>query len=288
MFIDTPFTITRDDADLYVEHVGPEDAEVIYFLHGGPGYNSYSFRDLMGEDLESFQMLYADQRGAGRSYTDAAFTVDTLAEDVKAILATLKIPQVTLLAHGFGAMVAMRYARLYPEGVTRLILVNPWVDMPLLARMFQRQAAFMSDRKELALPPESALADAESLEPQPFLEQAFEWVTPKQLFDYMEFPDPSSRLRLEHSDTEALLGPQNNHIPEDTWLQSVKEDLDAVKLPTVVLAGQQDLTSYSEQIELVLERMPHALVSLLDAGHYPWIDDPELFTDLLKQAMQVS
>jgi proline iminopeptidase len=53
----------------------------------------------------------------------------------------------------------------------------------------------------------------------------------------------------------------------------------------VVVAPTHDRTSYPEQVEATLERAPHALVSLLDSGHYPWIDDPRTFLDLLHEAM---
>src|SRR5690606_3907994 len=71
-FFDQIVNVERADADLYVERVGPDQAPVVYYLHGGPGYGSHSFRDLMGDDLEQFQVIYADQRGGGRSYGSGA------------------------------------------------------------------------------------------------------------------------------------------------------------------------------------------------------------------------
>ena len=109
-FLDAPIHIERDDADLYVEQVGPQEAQSIYFLHGGPGYSSFSFRDLIGEELEAYRLLYADQRGSGRSYAHSPFTLDDLAGDVDTVLASLQVPGATLLAHGFGALVAVRAA----------------------------------------------------------------------------------------------------------------------------------------------------------------------------------
>jgi len=54
----------------------------------------------------------------------------------------------------------------------------------------------------------------------------------------------------------------------------------------VVLVGTRDATAYPSQVEAGLERMPGALVSLLEAGHYPWIDDPEAFLPLLHEALR--
>ena len=44
--LDEAYRLDTPDAELYFELVGPPDAPVIFYLHGGPGYNSHSFRDL--------------------------------------------------------------------------------------------------------------------------------------------------------------------------------------------------------------------------------------------------
>lgn len=284
---DRPLNIERRDADLYVEQVGPVDAPVVYYLHGGPGYNSFSFRDLAGDDLGEFQMLYADQRGGGRSYSARTFDLDVLADDVHAVLDALEAPSASLLAHGFGAAVAVRAALRAPERFERLVLVNPWLSMPLLARDLQRAAAREAGHLDEALPPEAALAEPETLDPEALVDQAFGWLSAKALFDTMQFPDPSSRLRLEHSDTTALFGPAEADEPEGVWRLDLLDELAGLRLPTVVLVGTHDLTCYPSQAEAVLERLPDALTSLLDAGHYPWIDDPDTFAPLLVEALRV-
>lgn len=286
-YLDRPLNIERADADLYVEQVGPAGAAVVYYLHGGPGYNSLSFRDLVGDELEDFQLLYADQRGGGRSYSASPFDLDLLADDVRAVLDALEAPRATLLAHGFGAQIAVRAALRTPDRVERLVLVNPWLSMPLLARDLQRRAAQEAGHPDEALPPENALADPETLDPESLVDQAFAWVSAKALFDRMEFPDPSSRLRLEHADATALFGPQEGSEPESIWRLDVLEELASLHVATVVLLGTRDATAYPAQAEAALERLPGALTSLVDAGHYPWIDDPETFLPLLREALQV-
>lgn len=285
-FLDRPLHIERADADLYVEQVGPEGAPVVYYLHGGPGYNAFSFRDLMGDELEAFQLLYADQRGGGRSYSAAPPEPALLADDVRAVLDALGVPRASLLAHGFGAQVAVRAARALPQRVERLVLVNPWLSMPLLARDLQRRAALASGHADEALPPEGALADPETLDPEALVDQAFAWLNAKSLFDALQFPDPAARLRLEHSDATALFGPAEADEPRDAWRLDVLPELAHLGVPTVVLAGTQDGTAYPSQIEAALQRLPGALVSLLEAGHYPWIDDPDAFPPLLREALR--
>lgn len=278
-FVDTPYHIVRSHADLYAEVVGPENGQTVYFLHGGPGYNSYSFRDLMGDDLERYRTVYADQRGAGRSYHDAPFGLDDLADDVIAVLDALELPLATLLAHGFGALVALRVARTDPERVAGLVLVNPWLSMPLLARTLLREAEAQSGH--------TAPLDPDGASGEEIADSAFALAPAKQLLDAMQFPLPSARLRLEHSDSAALSGPSRPAAPEGMWDLVGTADLAAAQQPTVLLVGHQDRTCYPQQAELGLAHQPEALFSLLEAGHYPWLDDAETFVGLLHESLAI-
>ena len=71
----------------------------------------------------------------------------------------------TLLAHGFGTLIAAAAVKGSPERIERLVLVNPWADMPELAKTVQLSAAKLAGREisedELAeLPPAERVAEA--------------------------------------------------------------------------------------------------------------------------------
>lgn len=284
-WLDDPITVQTPEADLYLEQVGPSDAPPVLYLHGGPGYGAFSFRDLMGEELERFRMVYADQRGGGRSYAGAPFDLDTLADDVATLLGALRIERATLLAHGFGAQVAVRAAGRHSDRIERLVLVNPWFSMPLLARTLQRRAAHLAGSPDEALPTEAALADGDGLDPGQVSEQAFDLVAPKNLFDALEFPHPSSRLRLEHADAVAQYGPQRVDAPDGMWTLDVLPELDRLTVPVVALFGTRDGTAFPDQAESGLARLPDATTGLVEGGHYPWLDDPDGFLPLLFDAL---
>lgn len=289
---DDVILVRRTDADLYVERVGPAAAPVIYYLHGGPGYSSHSFRELMGEDLEHYQVLYADQRGGGRSYGAGSADLGVLADDVRTVLDVLEVTSTTLLAHGFGASIAVEVARRWPERVERLVLLAPWFSMPLLADDLLRAAYRLHGEgspRGLDDPPdvEAVPADAPAGDPAAAADEAFALVNPKALFDALQFPHAAARMRLEHVDAEALLGPQEVDEPVGVWERDVREALPGIACPVVIIAGRQDGTCFPRQVEAGLERMPGALVSLLDAGHYPWLDASEAFDAVLREALAV-
>ena len=284
--LDEAYRLDTPDAELYFELVGPPGAPVIFYLHGGPGYNSHSFRELVGDDLSGFRVIYADQRGAGRSLADtgADLGVAAMAEDVFAILDALRLPRVTLLAHGFGAMVAAAAAQRAPERLERLILVNPWVTMPELAKTLQLEAAKLGDREVS----EDDLAD---LPPAERVAEAVQVQGGKNLFDALLFRSAGSRMRLEHTDAELFAELQESVLTEgwrNLWdLEANLAPLRSLAHPTVVIVGKRDRSCYPRQAEHVLSTLPHALVSLLETAHYPWLDEPEDFSEVLQQAMQL-
>lgn len=280
MPIDRAFNVEREHADLFVEQAGPEDAPVIFYLHGGPGYSSHSFQDLLGDELQQYRMIYADQRGGGRSWTDEPFGLTELADDVQLIIRALELPPVTLLAHAFGALTAVQAAIKYPELIKKIVFVNPWFSMPLLAATLQRTSAQLAGR------PEDAVEDGVEVPPGELIDQAFSWTPATRIFEHLEFPRPSTRLQLEHSDSDALLGPADSEEFVDPWHADVLPLLSNVTQPTVILAGQHDGTSVPDQVEAGLQQLPQALFSLISGGHYPWLDDPDMFLDLLAQALQ--
>jgi proline iminopeptidase len=285
IWLDEAAHVVVPGADLYVEQVGRPDAPAVYALHGGPGYSCHTLRELLGEDLERYRVIYADQRGGGRSYADAPFDLDVLADDVAAVLGALGIADATLLAHGFGATVAVRAAVRHPARVRGLVLVNPWVSMPMLARTLQREAAHRSGRGDAALPPEAALADADALDPQAHVDEAFGMASAKALFDALLFPDAAARLRLEHADATALLGPTETVELDDPWRVDVRADLAGVRAPAAVLVATRDGSAYPDQAEAALAGLPHGVTALVDGGHYPWLDADDAFLETLHAAL---
>ena len=291
--VDVPDAAWLDDAahvvvpgaDLYVEQVGRPDAPPVYVLHGGPGYSCHALRELLGEDLERYRVVYADQRGGGRSYADAPFDLDVLADDVAAVLGALRMADATLLAHGFGATVAVRAARRHPDRVRGLVLVNPWVSMPMLARTLQREAAHRSGHGGSALPPEAALADADVLDPEALVDEAFGRTSAKALFDALLFPDAAARLRLEHADASALLGPTETVELPEPWRVDVRAELTALQVPAAVLVATRDGSAYPDQAEAALSGLPHGVTAMVDGGHYPWLDAGDEFLASLHAAL---
>ena len=114
----------------------------VLFLHGGPGYNSYSFEKTIGAQLEAHvQMVYLDERGSGRSErpVNRDYSMATLVQDVEALRRSLGTQKLSLMGHSFGGTIALEYASRYPEHVEKLIVLDGAADMPATFALWEKQ-----------------------------------------------------------------------------------------------------------------------------------------------------
>jgi pimeloyl-ACP methyl ester carboxylesterase len=101
----------------------------VVLLHGFGTSHKYWNQVLAHLPGDDFKILTPDMLGFGRSNKpdDSDYSVDEHAEAlVSSVLQKSDLP-VVLVGHSMGAMVATRIAKLYPDLISRLILIN----MPL-------------------------------------------------------------------------------------------------------------------------------------------------------------
>jgi lipase len=84
--------------------------------------------------LPEFQIVAPDLRGHGRSPRSGPYTLEQHVADVLPLLDELG-PETTLLGHSYGGLIAWEVARAAPDAITRLVLVDPPIQVdPQFAR----------------------------------------------------------------------------------------------------------------------------------------------------------
>ncbi len=265
------------EAELYVEDVGPLDAPTLVVVHGGPGGSSYPVRALLGEELADYRVIYFDQRGTGRSprlpEDPRLFTVDALVGDLEDLRHALGVERWTLLAQGFGAVIALEYARRSAGAVEGLVLVGPWVHFPWLVRKLWQSWAE-------GAPPE---------DPEEAVAELFAQVPPRRALDRLMFPTAHGRMHYEWVEDGALLGPDETVLGlfayNGLWRFDYTPYLLELGHRPYVIVGGADGTSYPEQAEAVVDLAGGELAVIEGAGHHPWIDAAEPFLAELYRAL---
>ncbi len=275
-----------DGVEVYLEDTGPLDAPAIVVLHGGPGGSSYTLREGLEEYLEGFRVIYPDQRGGGRSPAlpeePSLFTIDALVGDLFHLYDHLGLRKWTLLAHGFGAVQALEYARRSPDTTERLVLINPWINFPWLARQLYRASLALrgiEENTDVEIPEDGTR----------LLQEAFATVDSKAAFDRLLFPSQHSRMEYEWlAEGSAIVGddtPGRMFVLNGLWRLDYTAYLLDIRSATSVLLGTLDASSYPEA-QTIADLVGGQLELIEGAGHYPWIDQPYAFEEALQNALQ--
>ena len=108
-----------------VPSVGRQRGVVVLF-HGKNFSSDYWAPTIAGLSKSGYRVIAPDQIGFGKSSKpDVDYHFDDLAANTQALLKSLNIQQVSVIANSMGGMVGIRFARLYPQTVQKLVLENP-------------------------------------------------------------------------------------------------------------------------------------------------------------------
>lgn len=227
---------------------GQPQAEPLLLCSGLGGRAAFWDRNV--EALTAHRrVIRFDQRGIGGSdrALDGVVTLDSLVDDVIALLDGLGIRQTSFVGHGMGALTGLALALRAPERLTDLILVNGWSSLdPHLARCLDVQAAMLRDtgprawaRAEPLLLYPAAWVSAESR----LLDEAEEAV----IADFPTLDAHSKRVAaLRRADLSARLG--------------------EIAMPVLLIATEDDMMVPSDCSQHLAQALPRAELKLLPRG----------------------
>ena len=122
------------DGDLALFRYGPEGGKPILAIHGITSTNR-AWQCFARAVLPSGHTLYAvDLRGRGDSNSlPGPFGMDVHARDMVALLDHLGLKKIDLIGHSMGAYVAVALLGFAPERVSRTVLIDGGITLPLPA-----------------------------------------------------------------------------------------------------------------------------------------------------------
>ena len=250
----------------------------VVFLHGGPGYNSYSFSALGGPRLEgALRMVYFDQRGSGRSERPANgdYALSTLVQDVEGLRTALGVRQIVLVGHSFGGVLALEYAARYPDRVSYLILVSTPADLP--ASCAVRKARLLELHPEVRARADSARAGSDC-------ELEFRLLPGRDheaFSNAIMFPDSMVRKRQDSVDAASGLrntGELGSALMRNGLLTYRFNAQQRLNMPVLVIAGGRDASVGLQPQQRFAQSLRNAkFVSYDRAGHFVYLDEPDRF-----------
>lgn len=270
---------------LWYKVAGQGAGTPLLFLHGGPGYNSYSFEAQAGKALEGkLRMIYLDQRGSGRSERPwtGAYSMPIMVEDIEALRKQLGVPKLALMGHSFGGALALEYAAAYPGHVDRLVLVSAASSIPDACAA---RVAFLAQRYPADLQKARAAA-AERKETPDECYFAFNSVADdirERVNDETMFPDMKRVAEQREVDAKSGLrntGELGGALWNSGFLSYRFTRFDRLTMPVLVMAGEEDYAIGLPAQRALARALPKAtLVEYAGAGHFPYLDLSQRFNN---------
>ena len=242
---------------LNLEVSGPEEGEPIVLLHGW-GSSAELMRPIARALSDVRRVYNVDLPGHGHSPAPPVpWGVPEHAELVRQLVAERTKEAVTIVGHSNGGRIALYMASepSMAHRVRRLVLVAPSGMTPLRTRGYYF-------RKSLA----QTLKAPFDLLPPDFREPGLDWLRHSLAW-----------RALGSSDYRALDG-----VMRETFVKTVNCYLDErvgrIEVPCLVFWGDQDEAISRHQMDVLEEKIPDAgLVVLPGAGHYAFLDAPDVF-----------
>jgi len=275
-----PTFASHDETTLHYDVVttaGAPERPPLVVLAGGPARHPEYLGDLAGlSRLRTLVVLH--QRGVGASSpspTAAAAAWPALADDVEALRRHLGLAQIDLLGHSAGTRVALAYAARHPQRLASLCLLTPpaqWLvntpddssDIITGHRAEPWYADYVAHR--IAATAAKSASDLNHLFPHLAPIAWSRWTAQAR----------------EHEATGAWHPAAQDLFFAGANPAGIVAGLAQVRCPVLVVAGAEDgLTGLAPVLAVADLFANGRAVTIADAGHYPWVEQPQAFTAAL-------
>jgi len=281
-----PITIEGQDlrmAYMDVAPSGPPNGKAVLLLHGKNFPGSYWADTIRALSAAGYRVVVPDQVGFGKSSKpDVHYTFELIAQHTGKLLETLGIFRTAVVGHSMGGMLAVRFALMYPQATTHLVLENP-IGLEDYREKVPYQGVDATYRTMLT-PTRDGLARFYRTYFATWREEYGTWadVAWRQTLGG-EWPRGARASALTY---------------EMIYSQPVVQDLGMIRVPTLLVIGQADRTTlgrgslppevlatmgrYPELGKQAARAIPGATLLELDGvGHIPHLEAAQRFHEAL-------
>jgi len=266
-----PLARVNDTELYYIEHGKGLPCLV---MHGGMGFDHtylHPWLDPLGDVLH---LVYYDHRGNGRSGRPPieTLTYEQYAADANALREHLGFEKVAVIGHSAGGFVALKYAILYPQYLSHLILVD---TAP--ARYNDEEVKENIERKGVT-PEMRAALDG----PEPSTIEEVQRMS--RILGSLCFYKYDAKLADEVFGKMIRSLEAGKRDEELLKTYNVVPHLSKIQAPTLILVGRDDFICPPSQAERMYKGIPKSeLVIFERSGHNPYVKEPDAFFSTVRR-----
>lgn len=252
------FAYIQGDPIFYIEE-GLSTSPPVVFLHGFP-FNHEMWKGQIELLRNDYRVIAYDLRGHGKSYVgDAQFTIEQHVDDLIGMLDVLKIDTAIIVGLSMGGYIALRALERNPERFHAAVLCNTKSEADTNEGKIKRFDSMKGVRKHGS----GVLAEA-------FVRNVFAPETFTRKPDAVRFIKDIIRATPELSIAGTLLA-----LAART---DTTASLANIRIPTLILAGQHDVTTPPQDAQAMHARIPGSELHIIpDAAHMSNLENPDAF-----------
>jgi pimeloyl-ACP methyl ester carboxylesterase len=245
--------VTLDHATIHYAERG-NGAKCIVLIHGFP-VDSRLWDRVLAPPPAGVRVIVPDLPGFGRSTTNRAFTIESLADDIHQLLSCIGVHTCTIGGFSLGGYVALAYAKRFASALNGLMLINTRAEGDSAEGREKRNKSIQTVRESGS----RAIADA-------------------------MFP---SMLTKEHQSDAAIAGPfrqmMESQSPQavEFALAAMRDradqtaNLPSIAIPTLIIASESDAVIPTSAAQAMKQAIPRShLVMVANASHAAPVENP--------------
>lgn len=276
--------VSIDDANIFykfIENNGNQRKETIIFLHGGPGLDHNTFLPHL-KTLDRYNLLFYDQRGCGKSdgrIDLGKLKINVLINDLEMIRHLFEIDSFSIISHGFGSIIALEYAKVFPKNVNFLTFISPMGLSDNYETVFQNKIdSILDDTTKLEIRHWEGDLMSSSLDT---LDIALTNIFLLRLPSLFYNSNKADEFNLHEFSNLAAAG-----FLYSIDFKKIKAHSASISAPMLIIYGAHDPypeTAYKEYLEYFPKASLHVIE---ETGHFPFIEKPEKVIELINTFMQ--
>lgn len=251
---------------------------LVVMLHGGPGLPDY-LGDVATMIADLAPVYRYDQRGTARSPRQGRHTFARHVDDLAELLDVWDAPEAVLIGHSYGATLASRFCMAHPDRVAAMLLMcGPFVGEWRTGDRAQRDRRMSATQQE-------RLRELQQLQHRTE-DQEVELLTLSWFTDHAD-PERGWQWAAQGARQRRPINwVMNRELGEEGHSDPLDQHLDELRgcLPARVeiLGGANDPRPLSALESLAL-RLDVPLTRVADAGHEPWLEQPDATREHLRR-----
>lgn len=215
------------------------------------------------------RVIAPDLRGFGQSKSEGPFTIESLADDLHALLAEMNALPCVLAGLSMGGYVALAFAKKYAADLRGLILVDTKAEADTAEQKQGRQKMIDTARS-----PAGAAAVAEQMLPKMLAKDAA-----------TRRPGQAQELRriMEGCPPKTI----ENALAAMRDRPDRSGELASIRVPTLILVGDGDQITPPAVAETMAKAIPGAQLAVVHgAGHMAPLEQPEQVNRAIRQFLE--